>query len=345
MDEANVRKWLIAGGLTFGAWILGWVVRTVFFRRLASHFARTEGKLDDLLFDAVRGHVPFWFLLLGVVSGARVAPIPERALLIVDRGATALFIISVSVVVARGAVHVISYMAARHGEAIPTTGVTQGIIKGIVLLLGALMVLSSLGIAIGPLLGALGIGSLALALALQPTLSNLFAGALITATKRVRPGDYIELDTGHAGFVIDIGWRATQIRERENNLVLIPNSKLADSIVRNYTLPDAELVVPIKVAVGYGSDLVKVERVTVEVARHVMQEVEGGVRGFEPMVRYGAFGDSAIAFTVILRGRQFEDRPTLTHEFIKRLHARYRAEGIEIPFPQRDLHFRTPAPK
>lgn len=339
MQEGYVR-WLVAGGIALGAWVLGWLIRKLIFGRLATVFARTESHLDDLIFEAVRPHVPFWFFLLGLVSGARIAPIPGEILALIDKGATTFFIISISFVASRVAVHVVNYLSARHGATTPTTGVTLGIVKGLVLLLGALMVLSSLGIAIGPLLGALGIGSLAIALALQPTLSNLFAGALITATKRVRTGDYIELDTGHAGYVLDIGWRATQIREREDNLILIPNSKLADSIVRNFALPNGELAVPVRLSVGYDSDLARVEVVTLEVAREVLRTIAGGVPEFAPTIRFSGFGDSGINFTAILRARDFDDRPLLVHEFTKRLYARFKAEGIEIPYPQRELRIR-----
>jgi small-conductance mechanosensitive channel len=81
-----------------------------------------------------------------------------------------------------------------------------------------------------------------------------------------------------------------------------------------------------------------VERVTVDVAREVMRDVEGGVPAFEPFIRYNEFGDSSVNFTAILRGKEFTSQFLVKHEFIKRLHARYATEGIEIPFPQRVVH-------
>jgi small-conductance mechanosensitive channel len=124
---------------------------------------------------------------------------------------------------------------------------------------------------------------------------------------------------------------------------VVPNAKLADLIVRNFSLPVDEQSVVIGVGVSYASDLEFVEKVTIEVARETLRAVNGGVVEFDPFTRYNEFGDSSINFSVILRVRTFSDRFLITHEFMKRLHARYEKEGIEIPFPQRVVTF-TNAP-
>ena len=198
--------------------------------------------------------------------------------------------------------------------------------------------LANLGLSITPLLTALGVGSLAVALALQPTLSTLFAGILLAIGRPIRVGDFVELETGTKGVVTDIGWRATRIRELPNNLIVVPNSRIVEMILINYNLPEPEQAALVQVGVAYGSDLERVERVTCEVGHAVLEDVAGGVSGFEPFIRYHTFGDSSIEFTVILRIQQFADRYLVAHEFIKRLKARYEREGIEIPFPQRVVH-------
>jgi small-conductance mechanosensitive channel len=151
-------------------------------------------------------------------------------------------------------------------------------------------------------------------------------------------GDFVELDNGMQGFVADIGWRSTLVRELANNTIVVPNAKLAEMIVRNYGLPDPEMGVVVTVPAAYEADLDRVERVTLEVARDVLRTVEAGVAGFEPFVRFAAYGDSAVQMNVILRARTSTDRYLLTSEFLRRLHARYRSEGISIPFPQRVVH-------
>ena len=177
-------------------------------------------------------------------------------------------------------------------------------------------------------------------MALQEPLANLFAGFHILMSKQVRPGDYVRLQTGEEGYVMDISWRNTTIRQLPNNVVIVPNSKLASIIVTNYYLPQQEMSVLVQVGVGYDSDLEKVEKVTIEVAKEVMREVPGGVPEFEPFIRYHTFGDFSIDFTVILRAREFVDQYLVKHEFIKRLHRRYQQEGIEIPFPIRTIYMR-----
>ncbi|MDD5656121.1 MAG: mechanosensitive ion channel family protein, partial [Elusimicrobia bacterium] len=199
----------------------------------------------------------------------------------------------------------------------------------------AMLLLSNLGISITPILTALGVGSLAVALALQDTLGNLFAGIHVVASDMVEVGDYIKLDTGQEGYVVEVGWRAARIRELGDNIVILPNMKLAQAVVINYHRPEKELAVLIQAGVARASDLALVERTTVEVARDVMRTVEGGVPGFEPFIRYGGFGESSVDFTVILRGKEYASQYLLKHEFIKRLHAKYKEQGIELPLPQR----------
>ncbi|MBI4473912.1 MAG: mechanosensitive ion channel family protein, partial [Acidobacteria bacterium] len=218
------------------------------------------------------------------------------------------------------------------------TTIFSNLTRLLVWLIGMLITLQTLGISITPILTALGVGGLAVALALQDTLSNLFSGLQVIGSGQVRPGDFIKLDTGEQGYVVDVTWRNTTIRELSNNMIIVPNSKLASSQVCNFDQPGKELAVLVPVGVSYDSDLEKVERITVEVAREVMRTVPGGVRDFEPFIRYHTLADFSINFTVIMRGREFVDQYLIKHEFLKRLHERYRSEEIEIPFPVRTVH-------
>jgi small-conductance mechanosensitive channel len=208
-------------------------------------------------------------------------------------------------------------------------------------MIGVLIMLQSLGISITPIITALGVGGLAVALALQDTLSNLFSGLQILISRQLRPGDYIRLDTGEEGYVADITWRNTTIRALPNNMIVVPNAKLASSIiVTNYYMPEQEMSVLVQVGVAYESDLEKVEKVTIEVAKEVMKEVPGGVPEFEPFTRYHTFADFSINFSVILRAKEVVDQYLIKHEFVKRLHRRYLKEGIQIPFPIRTIHMK-----
>ncbi|MBE0558129.1 MAG: mechanosensitive ion channel family protein, partial [Proteobacteria bacterium] len=189
------------------------------------------------------------------------------------------------------------------------------------------------------ILATLGVGGLAVALALKDTLSNFFAGFHIIATKQIRVGDYLKLSSQEEGYVNDISWRTTKVRTLAGNLILIPNAKLTELIVTNYTLPEKDMAVLVGLGVHYSSDLAKVEQVTCEVAAEVMREVPGGVPTFTPFIRYHTFGESGIDLTVVMRGETFVDQFLIKHEFIKRLHDRFAKEGIVIPYPIRALNY------
>ena len=200
------------------------------------------------------------------------------------------------------------------------------------------MVMNYFKVNIAPIIATLGIGGLAIGLALQGTLSNFFAGLNILSDNPFRVGDFIEINQQNiSGFVEDIGWRTTRLLTQANTIVIVPNSKLADSIVVNQHLPHLEVATLIQCGVGYSSDLKKVEAITLEVAKQIQENVAGALRGFQPALRYNTFADSNINFTVTLRADKFSDRPLITHEFIKALKERYDREGIEISFPVRKI--------
>jgi small-conductance mechanosensitive channel len=201
---------------------------------------------------------------------------------------------------------------------------------------GLLVLLDYLGIPISPMIAGLGLGGLAVALALQPTLSNFFAGTQIVSDRVVRVGDYIELDNGVIrGYVTDVGWRSTRIRTPFNNLVIIPNSRLADSVITNYHGPNMELAVIVNAGVSYSSDLAHVEGIALTVAREVIQDLDEAVKTFEPWFGYEEFGESNINFWVWLQAKNRIASFRVKSELIKRLHARFDQEGITINYPVR----------
>jgi small-conductance mechanosensitive channel len=318
--------------------LLGWLLGPPALSRLARALRHTPTEVDDILLEALRPQVPIWFVLLGAVVASQEAPLIESARAFVLRAALIGFLFSLTLAAARFVAVFVRRNASRLPGALPASSLTQNLARAIVIGLGLLVIAGQLGIEITPILTALGVGSLAVALALQPTLANLFAGLHITIARQIRVGDFVELEQGGQGYVQDIGWRSTQIRELPNNLIIVPNARLAEMVVKNDSLPMTEQAALVQVGVSYASDLRKVERVTIDVARETLQQVEGGVADFEPFMRYHTFGDSSVNFTVILRVREFVDRYLVAHEFVKRLHERYVRERIEIPFPQCVLH-------
>ena len=318
---------------------VGLIARKIIFNRF-SHWARkTSTQLDDIIVQAAKGPFTVLSLMLALYFALQFSKLPENIMFVMSKSILILGIISVVLALANLLSGIIKIYASRIDYALPVTSLTQNIARIFVFSVGALIILNSLGISITPILATLGVGGLAVALALQDTLSNLFAGFHITVAKQIRVGDYVKLETGEEGYVVDINWRSTKIKMLPNNLVLIPNDKLNKAIVTNYYLPDKEMAVLVDLGVHYKSDLQKVEKVTCEVAKSVMAEVNGGVVYFEPFIRYHTFGDSCIKFTVILRAKEFVDQYLIKHEFIKRLHKRYIQEGINIPYPIRAINY------
>lgn len=313
--------------------LTGLIVRKILFTKLVKFAERTSSKADDIIIHNLKAPLALWFAMWGFYLGIKFLTLPTPVINFVNKALASIFIISLTLTLSKILTGFINFYGKKYEATVFLTGLTRNLAKIVIYIIGFLFLLSTLGISITPLITTLGIGGLAVALALQDTLSNLFAGFHILLAKQIRVGDYIKLDTGDEGYVVDITWRATKVRMLPNNIILIPNSKLAQSIVTNFCMPEKELLVLVDVGVHYDSDLEKVERVTLEVAEEVMREVEGGVPEFKPFMRYHTFGDFSINFTVILRAKEFIDQYRIKHEFIKRLHRRYQEEGIVIPYP------------
>lgn len=323
------------------AWALGHVLNALVVRRLADWMGPTEG-WPEALRGEVGSRIPLWAALIGAWVAAGYWPLTPEAHLLVNRVLFVIGALSATLAAAGLASRLTGTYGGGFAAGLAVTSLVRTVVWNLVVVLGLLIVLNGLGISIAPMLTALGIGGLAVALALQEPLANLFAGLFLTLAGQIRVGDYVRTEDGIEGYVTDFSWRSTRIRMLANNLVLVPNAKLSQSIVTNYHLPAQDLAVLVNLGVDYGSDLEHVERVTCEVGREVMQDVTGGVPEFQPFVRYNEFADSSVNFSVILRGREYVDQYLIKHEFIKRLHARYEREGIVIPFPMRTLTTREP---
>lgn len=331
----NVAISLAAGVL------LGYIAKWWVLPVLSKATNRTKWKSDDIIIENIKGWVAFWGLIGGAYVATSFLSFDDKYVLGIQKALFAIFIFSFTFVLARVVAQLIELKATNDGSPLRSTSIITNIAKIVVYIIGLLFLLQSMGISIAPLITALGVGGLAVALALQEPLTNLFAGIQIIASGKIRTGDYVQLNTGEEGFVEDIAWRSTSIKALANQIIIVPNNKLANAIVRNYMTPDPENGIAVNLGVAYDSDLDKVEAVTVDVATQIMKEVEGGIPEFTPFIRYNNFNQSSIDFSVIMRGKQFTDQFLIKHEFIRRLKARYNKEGINIPFPIRTVYLKT----
>lgn len=346
MTEASshiVRLWYLPLAIVGVATLVGIILDRVLIRYLHRSALRTKWEGDEIILHHLNWRVSWWGFLVGVAISLPMTPLPAKLVLWLNRGVQVMLTFSLTWVLSSMLAHLVRSAAISPSGAATST-IFQLLARVGVWGLGVAVMLHIMGVSIAPIITALGVGGLAMALALQDSLANLFAGIHILLAKQVQIGDYIKLESGEEGYVIDINWRNTTLRALPNNAIIVPNTKLASSIAVNYNQPEQSLSVLIPVSVAYQSDLERVEQVTLQVAKEVITSVPGGVADFEPLVRFQRFGESAIEFTVVLRAQEFVAQYPLRHEFIKRLHRRYREEGIEIPYPQRVIHLSNPFP-
>jgi small-conductance mechanosensitive channel len=340
-EAVSLHTWLTAAAYVGVGLISALALRVV----LTKLHRRTENTRWRAVMTSFLRTVAPWCTAVGFTWGAVLAlPLNAGYHYDLDHTLLALIVVVVSIGSAKVAGEAVHAGAVSHAGTSGSATIFVSITRVVVWTIGALVLLDSLGIAITPLLTALGVGGLAVALALQDTLSNLFAGIHILASRKVLPGDFIQLDNGMQGYVVDTNWRSTIIRQLPNNLLVVPNATVASSIVTNFHLPEHELSVTVPVGVSYESDLEHVEQITIDVGREVMQEVEGAVPGHEPTIRYTDFGGSSINFNVGLRAAEVTTQALITHEFIKRLHRRFLKEDINFQSPAETIVYAQAGP-
>jgi len=324
--------------LVYLLWVLFWLLaKRVIFAGIKHLTEKTKTRMDDIFIHAV--DLPLFLLIFssGGILVQKISPLAASSEITKNflLGFKAITIIAVILFIDRFIHYIIIEYTPKYDVLKASSGIVKIVARIFIIGIGILVLLDSFGVSITPILASLGVGSLAVALALQPTLENFFSGIQLISDKPIRVGQFIKLESGQEGYVEKIGWRSTWIKLLPNNTVILPNKTLANSIVTNYCYPDKEVAVLIDLGVHYKSDLEQVERVTVEVGREIMQHVPGGVPGFEPFIRYHTLGEYSINFSVILRAKEFVDNYLIKHEFIKRLKKRYAKEGIVIPYPVR----------
>lgn len=323
--------------------IVGLIFELLIIRKIREKCAEKDWEGFKVVIRSLKGLSIFCFTIAAIYISLDYVQIDAATLNNIHKLLTIVLILLITWVVARLTSGFVDLYTQRAEGVLPSTSFFGNITKVIIFAVGLMVIISFLGITITPMLTAFGIGGIALALALEDTLSNMFAGLNVITSREMIIGDYIMLDTGEEGYVQDITWRNTTIRSITKNTIIIPNSKIASTIISNYHQDQKEMLIKVNIGVSYGSDLEKVEKVTVEVAREVTKKISGADDSIDPYVRYNEFDDSSINFSVFLSVKEFIEQYRLKHEFIKRLHERYDQEGIVIPFPIRTVYMKNDA--
>ena len=328
---------LVPSCIVLAALAAGIIADRLIRRYIGHHLAVEESTWKYVLIRSMQGVPIFFSFIIGLywaIDAVEISPTLTKLL------SYLLFtsnVFSITRVLARTVDGVVTMYFERSGKNLPKTTLLNSILVGVIYAMGLLVILQYYGISIAPILTAAGVGGMAVALALQETLANIFAGLHLILSKQLRIGDYIRLGTGEEGRVTDITWRFTTIIPLgASSTIVIPNKTIAGANISNFSLPTQNINVSVPVGVAYDSDLATVERVTIETAKEVLARVDNNPNA-EPLVRYTDFGDSSINFNVILPSSMFDNQGIIKHEFIKALTDRYRTEGIDIPFPIRTI--------
>ena len=326
LASRNFELWLESFGVFAAIFLIGFLFRRYLMKFIQTSAAKIGIVINDDILATSKNYVSFWLFLAALYASFIIAPVYHTNAVVL-KSFYVLFFLSI--------VLLASSLISKIFQKAVSDAIGVNIIKFTVIFVGAILILNQIGVKLTPVLTALGVGSLAVALALQDTLGNFFAGINILASRQIIRGDYIRLDSGQEGKVIEINWRTTKIRELSNSVITIPNTKISSAIVKNFHYNRTELTATVDCGVSYGSDLEKVEKEAINAALEVINASAGAVKNYVPIVRFKEFADSSINFTLIFRVKDVYSRGEITHKIIKNLKKKFDEEHIEIPFPQR----------
>lgn len=317
------------------ALLIGFGLRHI-CRRYALRFRNTWGEFFFSLLEPLPTPL---LILAALYTAIEEFNLPRRWDHIASQAILVLVIVVLFFFPARVINLFLSGMARKQPQLERVTQPANFLVKVLFALVAVVVVLENLGVHLTAVWTTLGVGSVAVALALQDTLGNFFAGLYILADHPIKLNDYIRLDSGQEGFVTRIGWRSTLLRTGQNNLVVVPNSTLAKAVITNFSLPEERLLASVQVSVACDTDARRVEKMLTEIATGLAQEGFGGALD-DPApsaLLIPGFGASSLDFTVYMHVRQFVDQGGVQSELRKRILERFANEGIDMPFPTRAL--------
>jgi small-conductance mechanosensitive channel len=323
------RKWLPGPIIFVVLLIILFAMRRVLLHWIARAIEH-RGQRIDALVRALSPSLGVTIVVASLAVAIGFEPIPPTWRVIADAILTGGIILALIVLVDGLLMFWMHRGAARYPVLGESYGIVAGFVRGIVFGIGVLTFLESIGISVGPILATLGIGSLAIALALQETLKNTLSGLFLVVDSPVQVGDYVKLSSGQEGWLTQLGWRSSKFRMMNDNIVIVPNSQLVDAIFTNLRARDGALSIEIDLNVAGGSDLERVERVTNEIASTVMAAVDGASTRFAPSVYFQSLSASSIGMAVFLRILRSADIEKTKHEFIKRVTERFAKEDIKL---------------
>lgn len=332
----EMKSILLFPAAFFTLWLGFLFVRKLLWIRLEKVFKRTSLEWAEVLLGALARPVRYLILFGALSISIQWAP-PQIATHPMTRALCKIFIMTVLAWAADRTLTVLLFhTSALKGLSTTVKNLLKVVLRMSIYSIVVLIALESFGVSITPLLASLGVGSLAVALALQDTLGNLFSGFYLVLDRPVQVEDNIRLEDGTEGKVKNIGWRSTKIEMGSGNTVILPNSKLSSSRIINYEIPTPEVTFSVNLSLSIENDLNKIETTVLEVAKDCQKTVAGANPNFEPVFNFQEVTEFTVKLAIALRSKRFADQGKLKHEFIRRVVPRLKAEGIEIA-PKRAL--------
>ena len=297
-----------------------------------------ERGVDQRLLSALKRPITYALFLFGAWAAVNRMPVSARVDALVDGAIFALGVLLVTLALARAYSILLDWYAARAHPDAPATELAREfnplfakVGKVFIALVALSMLLQHFGVNVASLVVSLGVGSLAVGLAAQDTLSNMFAGFAILLDRPFRVGDRIQLATGEVGDVQAIGMRSTVMKTPEETVVIVPNSLLVKERLVNLSRPTRHLVTRVEVAVVFGSDLRKVRQVLTDAARSSARVDPQR----EVVVLITRLHESAVNFAVMFWARDYAEQGLARTEVYEAVHDGLTAAGIAVPRPTR----------
>jgi len=334
------------GGLIILTGILGGLILLRIFAYLEKKAADTENVMDDILFASIGKPLAISVIIISVYYALLHIALPAEYSWLVDAKALNVALILIATWIISGFFH--SFISS-YGQTLSSKtkselddklfGILESSIKYIIWFLGFIYILNYLGIEITPIIASAGVFGIAISFAAKDIISNFFGGAMILADKPFKVGDRVKIND-ELGDIVSIGVRSTRVKTLQHQLLTIPNSVFSTSIVTNYAMPDVKLKVKIPVSVAYGSDVRRVKEILLEIANRAAEEEDYILKDPVPGVYFLEYGESGLNYMMVIWAGKFNMSWEVMDKINFLIDERFTEEGIEIPFPQMDIHLK-----
>jgi small-conductance mechanosensitive channel len=319
------------------ALLIGYLVYRFVLQGAARLGAHDSSGLQAKFVEALRLPLAMWVLLVALLAALRdlnFNAVPALLRVLLSYVLLGLIVVSFTMASARITILVLSTYFLKRGQ--PITTLTVTLVRMVWAVPGMLLVMNLFGISLAPILTALGVGGLAVALGLRDTLSNLFAGFYVILAGQFDQGDFVKLASGEEGYVADIRWRMTSLRTLSNHLVLIPNSKISEAIVTNFSKPNRLMPITLPVRVHLGADVEIVERLLLEAAAEVSAVNPDLLTSPAPSVAFSSgFMEAGLEISLNVTVPEYQKQYKVLDQLRRVVLKRFRAEGVEFAMPVR----------